>query len=152
MRPSDERRVAVVAAALLTALLPCCSRAGAASGRLAPGRLDGVQLRDGRVELVLTAAGLPAGTTVDPATAQVLIGGRSVPATVGTSPARSAVERRLVLLIDVSGSMRGTGIDAAKAAAAGLISQVARRRARSAWSPSTTRAAVLAAPTTDRRP
>ena len=147
MLPTEQHRATVLAAVLLTALLTLV-HPGTARAAGTAGTVDGVQLRDGQVELVLTSGGLPAGASVDPSTARVTIGGREV-RTTATVAAGDSVERRLVILVDVSGSMRGTGIDAAKAAAAGLISQVAPDVLVGLVAFNDT-ATVLAQPTTDR--
>lgn len=98
--------------------------APAASADEVAGSLSGVQVRDGHVELVLTAPELAGGSTIDPASVAVTLGGKPVPSTA-TSAGGQQVQRRVVLLIDISGSMRGAGIEAAKSAGAAFVAGVA---------------------------
>jgi tight adherence protein B len=88
------------------------------------GTIDGVQVRDGRVELVLTAPELAAGTAIDPDYVAVTLGGKPVSSTA-TVAGGEKVSRSVVLLIDISGSMKGAGIDAAKVAGSAFVAGVA---------------------------
>ncbi len=150
MNDDDGRRLGLAAAMLLLSTALCLLLpATAARAAEVEGTLNGVQLRDGRVEVVLTTADLAPGAQVDPMTAQMTIGGEDVE-TTGAIAGGTAVERRLVLLIDVSGSMRGSGMEAAKAAAGQLVSQVGPDVMVGVIA-FNDRPVVLAEPTTDRR-
>jgi tight adherence protein B len=146
--PDDRGRATVLLAILLAAAL-CVVVPGPARAVDVTGTIDGLQLRDGRVELVLTTADLPVGSDVDLSSARVRIGGREV-ATTASVAGGTLVERRLVMLVDVSGSMRGAGIDAAKAAATDLVSRVAPDVMVGLVAFNDV-ATVVAAPTTDRQ-
>ncbi len=77
------------------------------------------------VTMYFEASGLPAGTSIDPASVKVTAGGSTIPSTatpVGTSGAQ--VQRVAVLAMDTSGSMNGTRIAEAKVAAADFLSAV----------------------------
>ncbi|MFZ5869251.1 MAG: type II secretion system F family protein [Actinomycetota bacterium] len=87
------------------------------------GSLDGLQLRGDTIEALLTSSNLSAGASIDPSTVTVTVGGQEVEAT-GEPAGAGTVTRRAVLLVDVSGSMRGTGIDAAKHAASAFLDAV----------------------------
>lgn len=120
-RPLASPLVLVVAAALAGGVLLAAAPARAAD---VTGSVDGVQVRDGSLEFLLTA---PAGSTtvpVDPASVVVTVAGRPTDA-IAVPAQGDRVLRRLVLLIDVSGSMKGRGITAATAAADGLVRAVA---------------------------
>jgi tight adherence protein B len=78
-----------------------------------------------QVTMYFEASGLPAGTTIDPASVKVTTAGGTLPSTataVGTSGAE--VQRVAVLAMDTSGSMNGTRIAEAKAAASDFLSAV----------------------------
>lgn len=100
--------------------------AGAAPARAADldGTLDAVQVRGGSLDFLLTAPAGGTGAPIDPASVQVSVGGQSATTTAATA-AGELVQRRLVLLIDVSGSMKGAGIAAAQQAARTLVGAVA---------------------------
>jgi Mg-chelatase subunit ChlD len=134
--------------ALAVAAVTVLAVPASASADDLPGSLDGVQLRGDRIDAVLTAEGLPDGATIDPGSVTVEVSGESVPASVATAD-DGTVLRRVVLLVDVSGSMRGAGIDAARRAADSFLDDVPPdvRVGVVAFNDSTR---VLAEPTTDR--
>jgi tight adherence protein B len=83
----------------------------------------GLRQEPGMVEFFLSVSGLPPGTTVDPATVGVSADGTEFPvrgaAQVATTGRDEPAPRRLaVLVLDVSGSMAGEPIAAARTAAA----------------------------------
>lgn len=88
------------------------------------GTVDGVQVRGDELEFVVTAP--VSGTTggQGPTDVVVTIGGTRATTSAATATG-DLVERRLVLLIDTSGSMSGGGMDAAKGAAGRLVAEVA---------------------------
>jgi tight adherence protein B len=151
-RGAPPRAVALVAAALavLAALL------GPARPATADPVLSATGLRQepGLVEFFLSVGGLQPGTTIDPTTVAVSVAGERLPvrsaAQVATTGKDAKAPRRLaVLVLDVSGSMTGPPIDAARTAAAqyaaGLPPDV-----EVAIVAVSTEAATVLAPTADR--
>jgi tight adherence protein B len=105
-----------------------------------------------RADVVLDAGTLSAGQSLDPKSVHVTVDGRRVAATAVTStPAGSATlpQREAILVLDTSGSMRGSGIAAAKAAALTFAARVPAD-VRIALVTFAGRPTVLLAPTTDR--
>lgn len=90
------------------------------------GRISSISTTEGEVTLTFTATGLPADTSIDPASIQVTLGGTEVEAAAQPlSEAAQVPERTVVLAMDVSGSMAEDGrIDAAKAAATSFLDQL----------------------------
>ncbi len=70
----------------------------------------------GNVTFTLTAPGLPPGAGLDPSTAQVSVNGQRVSTTATTIASRKAptAPTTAMLVVDASGSMRGSGIAAAE--------------------------------------
>ncbi len=104
--------------------------AGVAAFALAPGTawadertgtLDGVEVADGAISAVLTAQGLQPGQVLDSSSVEVRLNGAVLPSTATRTGTDEVVERRAVLLIDVSGSMQGAGIDSAREAALAFL-------------------------------
>ena len=139
------RRLLLAAAVALAATLGAAAPAGADD---VAGTLDGLQLRGSTLEGLLTAGGLPEGASIDPASVAVSIAGTPVE-TTAEAAGGGTVARRVVLLVDVSGSMRGTGIDAARRAAAAFLDAVPADVQVGLVAFNDT-AQVLAEPTTDR--
>ena len=115
MRPRQSPRAAGVAAALLAGGL-------IALGGAAPSyaddevNIDHLESVDGVVSLVLAVDGIPGGATVDPATVQVEVDGRSVESSAKVISAGD-VQRTTVLVLDASNSMlQGDKFTAAKEA------------------------------------
>ena len=78
--------------------------------------IDHLEAADGVVSLVLAVDGIPDGATVDPASVEVEVDGRSVESTAKVISAGD-VERTTVLVLDASNSMlQGDKFTAAKAA------------------------------------
>ncbi len=117
-------RLGLGAAALVVGLTATAMPASAVA--VPTGRIDGLTVgADGHLLVAFTAVGLPAGTTIDPASVTATLEGQPVPA-VG-KPVEDTANRPVrttILTIDVSGSMKDpigatttTRIDAAKQAA-----------------------------------
>ncbi|HXR41589.1 MAG TPA: vWA domain-containing protein, partial [Acidothermaceae bacterium] len=161
-----RRIAATIAAAVLglgalTALATAASAAdpsappSSASSSAAPGAPTGriVQLttNPGSVQVLFSAVGLGEGQSIDPKSVQLSADGESLPVTataVGSKPPPQ-VMRSAMLVVDISGSMKGAGIDGAKAAANAFLAAVPADVRVGLVTVSTT--AVLAvAPTTNR--
>jgi tight adherence protein B len=117
-------RLAAIAAAVVVAVV-----AGAPAAFAATGRIDAVTpTPTGRLAVVFSGVGLEQGATIDPQSVQVKLNGQVVPSTA--KPITSAVERRTMLVIDTSDSMRaptGGGVsrlEAAKSAADAYLTAV----------------------------
>ena len=85
-----------------------------------------VEAKDGTLTVVLSAAGLEDGQTIDTASVKLTLDGIEVPARVSTAAeAPTTVLRRAVLAIDTSGSMATNNrIGAAKTAARAYLNRV----------------------------
>ena len=161
-----RRIAATIAAAVLglgalTALATAASAAdpsappSSASSSATPGAPTGriVQLttNPGSVQVLFSAVGLGEGQSIDPKSVQLSADGESLPVTataVGSKPPPQ-VMRSAMLVVDISGSMKGAGIDGAKAAANAFLAAVPADVRVGLVTVSTT--AVLAvAPTTNR--
>lgn len=106
--------VALGAALLLSVAAP----AAAADPAI---RIRGVEAAPGGVRVVLSGADLQ-GHSLDPASVRVTIDGRAVTASAVSVTAQKAnVQRKVVLVVDTSGSMLGAGITGAKAAARAFL-------------------------------
>jgi tight adherence protein B len=117
------RRVSrpLYAAALCAAALSIAAPANAA----ARGRIIEISADSGHLRVVFSANGLPDGTTIDPTSITLTVDGARVQAQ--TSPitgGQASIVRTAVLAIDTSGSMQGTGITGAKAAALAFLNAV----------------------------
>lgn len=136
------RRVATV-----LALVALSSAPGPALADEVRGSLDGLQVTGRQLDMVLTVPELDLGD-VDSDSVSVEIGGQPVTVDVNLAD-DGAVARRVVLLVDVSGSMKGAGIEAAKSAAVAFL-DVVPRDVEVGLVAFNDRASVLAEPTTDR--
>jgi tight adherence protein B len=97
----------------------------AAPAAAATGRITQIEPDGGTVRLVFAADSLPDGATVDPASVTVTVDGQQVESKAEPVAAAAAkVARTAELVIDTSGSMRGEGIDGAKAAALAFVAAV----------------------------
>ncbi len=138
--------LASAAATLLVLSVVSVAPAHAASGRI--DRIEGGD--PGRLSVVFGASGLPGGTTIDPATVTVTVGGEQVRASAGRfGDPTAAVRRSAMLVIDTSGSMQGAGLAGAKRAAEAFLSNVPPDVAVGLVTFAQT-ARVASAPTTDR--
>jgi len=150
----DVRRRVGAFSGLLALLLFAVPSASAATPATTPaGQISDVQSQPGQLKFVFSADDLAPGDTLDPKSVVVSAGGTSLPATAvqadaGKRPV-SLAPRAVVLVLDVSGSMAGSGITAARAAALtyakGLPADVKVGLLTFADTPHT-----LLAPTTDR--
>lgn len=78
----------------------------------------------GRLQVVLAGSDLE-GRSLDSGSVQVSLDGMQVPSTAEPLQGeQAAIERKVVLVIDTSGSMQGAGIEGARQAAASFLSSV----------------------------
>ena len=89
------------------------------------GRIIAITSGEGTVDMVFQASELPPGQSVDASSVRVEVDGVEVPATAkpvggGAKP----VSRTAVLVMDVSGSMKGAGLAGAKRAAAAFLAAI----------------------------
>ena len=114
------------AAAFLAFAAVALATTAAAADPQPHGTVTDVNRHQGSVDFVFSVAGLPSGAHIDPSSITVTADGRTLTTTaapVGTSRlARAATVREVVLAIDVSGSMSGDGIAAARDAAVSYAS------------------------------
>jgi len=119
------RRLAVVLVGLLTVAgltaAPAFASAGAGGATL-----DDLTVRGRQVEVTLTAQGLPSGQAVDPKSVRVFVGGTEVSARAALAGQTTRVPRSIVLLVDVSGSMKGDGISSLQNAGATFLRALPR--------------------------
>jgi tight adherence protein B len=153
-------RRAAAGAMLLTVLAGGWATAAAADEGPS-GRLVAVRVENGQLRFVLTATGLASGTALDPAALRVTLDGTPVRATAriaagsAAAPAAALPPRTVLVVLDTSGSMAGTGLETARRAAldfarrlppdvrVGLVTFADRPRV--AVAPTTDRSAVAAA-------
>jgi tight adherence protein B len=91
------------------------------------GRIVSVEAKDGTLNVVLSAAGLAEGESIDPASVSLTLDGTKLDAKVATGAAaqQTVVQRRVVLAIDTSGSMNvNNRIGAARQAALAYLGAV----------------------------
>ena len=116
-----RRTAALIAAAGAGLVLGCFSAtAGATTPTTPSGSISNVETPPGHVKLLFVAHDLPSDVGLISKKVSVSIDGSAVPATV-TTAAQSSVARSVVLVIDTSGSMAGSGIAGAKSAADTLV-------------------------------
>lgn len=112
----------LLAAVVLLVALPLAAPATAADPTLAVSdvHVDG-GLRS--VDVALSASGLPSDVGLDPATVQVTVGERVLPATALIAQSETTTTAPTVLLVvDTSGSMQGTPMTEAKQAVSAFLS------------------------------
>ncbi len=160
---TSDVRVRAVRGAVVSLRAKTWARAGATVGiagaallvaapaaTAADGRISEVDPTPTGVRIVFGPAGaLPPSASFDPKTVSVTVAGEPVPATAapfGTTPAPA---RRSVLVMDISGSMAGVRIGAARSAAASYL-RALPLDVEVAVVTFADRAAVLVAPTKDR--
>jgi tight adherence protein B len=118
------------------------------------GRIESQSSKPGQLNVTFSAIGLPAGESVDLASVRVFLNGTPVDSkatAVGSATASALPEatRTAVLVVDISGSMTGTGLAGAQAAALAFVKAVPPDVKVGLVTVSTT-ASLAAAPTTDR--
>lgn len=116
------------------------------------GRIVQVEAKNGTLRVVFSAAGLGPNDSIDPASVSLTLDGQKLKSAVDTSAAAqaTAVDRRVVLAIDTSGSMVGARIAAARQAALAYLAKVPADVKVGLVTFSTT-ARVAVPPTTDRQ-
>lgn len=116
------------------------------------GRIVQVEAKNGTLRVVFSAAGLGPKDQIDPTSVKLTLDGETLKTKVDTSAAAqaTAVDRRVVLAIDTSGSMAGGRIAAARQAALAYLSKVPGDVKVGLVTFSTT-ARIAVAPTTDRQ-
>ncbi len=131
MSTTPRNALATLAVAVATAALTVVPVTGASAADTGPSSaaVSGVEVHGRQVSFVLTVKDLPDSGTVKAGSVRVSMDGRPVdavatrigasPGTTGTQvPRPGARTREAILVLDASGSMRGSRIAAAKAAAA----------------------------------
>jgi tight adherence protein B len=119
------------------------------------GRIQSQSSKGNQLQVTFSAVGLAAGQSINLDSVQVFLDQTPVPATavaLDTNPVPSAspdVTRTAVLVVDISGSMRGAGLAGAKQAANAFLAAVPPDVQVGLITVSTT-ASVVAAPTTNR--
>ncbi|HET9186973.1 MAG TPA: type II secretion system F family protein [Acidothermaceae bacterium] len=140
------------AVAASSASAPPASSAAPSSGTTAAsGRIVQLTTDPGSIQVLFSAVGLPNGESIDPTSVRLSADGVPISATataVGATPPPQVV-RTAMLVVDISGSMQGAGIDGAKAAANTFLDAVPSDVKVGLVTVSTT-ATLVAAPTTDR--
>jgi Flp pilus assembly protein TadB/Mg-chelatase subunit ChlD len=106
----------------------------------------------GHLSFALTAPALPDGAGLDPSTTRVLVDGHRVPTTATATATRevAGTPATAMLVVDTSGSMKGRGIVAARAAARQFL-QAAPSTVQVGLETFSDRPVLLVAPTIDRR-
>ena len=112
-RPALRQLAVAVGAAIALA-------SGGTSTALAAGataRIEHATVANGKLTVVLSATGLAPGQTIDPASVTLSVNGVPVTATGTLSgEAGNHITRTVVLAVDISGSMQGAPLSAAKSA------------------------------------
>ncbi len=116
-------RAAAVAVAAFAAL--AAGVGGADGATVSPvGHIAQVQPGTTGLNIVFTAAGLPSGTTINPASVTVTLGGQKVSAVAKAANGTTQVQRTSVIVLDTSGSMAGAKLTSAKSAALDYLDSV----------------------------
>ena len=114
-------RAAVLGGLLTLLLLAIPGTSAAAPGGDSTGKISDVKSQPGTVQFVFSAGNLAAGDSLDPKSVLVSVDGTTLPATASPTQAvdatATAQQREVILTLDVSGSMKGAGIAAARSAA-----------------------------------
>lgn len=140
--------VAAPSAPSVASASPGSSSSGAAA---TGGRIVQLTTDPGSIQVLFSAVGLANDQSIDPSSVQLSANGVALSATakaVGATPPPQVV-RTAMLVVDISGSMKGAGIDGAKAAAGAFLDAVPSDVKVGLVTVSTT-ATLVASPTTDR--
>lgn len=118
MSPAAWRRVlAAAVTALAFGAWAVAPAVAAPTGRLAQ-----IEQTETGLQVVLLGSGLPEGTSIDPGSVRVDLDGHDLQAQASLLTQQAApVERTAMLVLDTSGSMKGAGLDGAKAAAGAFL-------------------------------
>lgn len=117
-------------------------------------RIVGIDSTPGELSVVVAAVGLPSDRELDIASTSVTVDGQVLESTatgVSENDDAAAVERTIVLAVDVSGSMAGEPIEAARIAVANLA-DTAPADVRVGLVTFADTAELVVPPTTDRQP
>ncbi len=90
---------------------------GAMPAAAAEGRIDDISSTDGDLTILFSSVALDGDDAIDPKSVTVTVDEQPVESQVAEYQAGAGVERVAILTLDVSGSMKGEGIAAAKDAA-----------------------------------
>jgi tight adherence protein B len=141
-------RLGVTAA--LTALAVLGGVVGAALPAFAAeGRIVGVQPGDGKINVVFQARGLEAREVLDPRRVTLSVSGQPLAATARPADAATEIRQATILTLDVSDSMKGTKLRAAKQAAEQFL-KIAPRNVQVGVASFATKPNLLVRPTLDR--
>ncbi len=133
---------------------PAASAGGSTVASAATGRIESQSSKVGQLQVTFSAVGLAPGQSIDLKSVRVFLDTTSVDATataiggaVASAPPEAA--RTAVLVVDISGSMKGPGLDGAKKAAQAFLGAVPPDVKVGLITVSTA-AALVVPPTTDR--
>ena len=142
------RRFAALVGVGVLATASALAGAGAAQAA-AQGRIVSVNADNAKLTMVFSATGLAAGQSIDPASVKVSIDGTNIPSTATPIGSEGAQVPTAVLAMDVSGSMKGPRLTAAKSAARTFL-QTVPASAKVGLVTFATKAQQRVRPTTDR--
>ena len=147
---SRSRLFAPLAAAGVSLLLAAATVLGATSAAAADGAISIVKATssDGHVQAVVRLEGAALDAGADTSTATMTFDGQTLPTSAKAINDIASLDQVAMLTIDTSGSMRGTGIEDAKAAATSFLAGVPNDVKVGLITISTT-AQVVVPPTTD---
>ncbi len=160
MRHAWARRLAALALGFVAtgalggtaaAAAPTSTPSSDATATATSGRIVQITTGPGSVQVLFSAVGLASGQSIDPASVRLSADGVPISSTakaIGATPPPQVV-RSAMLVVDISGSMKGAGIDGAKAAANAFLDAVPSDVKVGLVTVSTT-ATLVATPTTDR--
>jgi tight adherence protein B len=123
----SRRSIFVRAAAVSVAAIATLAGGigGAAAATASPsGHIAQVQPGTAGLTIVFTASNLPSGTTIDPSSVTVTLGGQKVSAVAKAANGTTQVQRTSVIVLDTSGSMAGAKLTSAKSAAIDYLNSV----------------------------
>lgn len=121
MRPLLRPLLGAAASCALAGSLLAAS-AGPVLAQTDDGRIVRIESADGTIQLVFEAPNLPEGVGIDPESVVLTVD--DIPAPVSVEPVGGRISRRVLLVIDISGSMEGQPLDSAKEAATAFLETV----------------------------